>query len=173
MRQIHIDALVASRTGDTQYVLSKGLSEERCFAKQRVLNLLKQGYEIQGKYVKGVCRSFYSTADDNIVSSLVHYMQDKFPATQTVLADKSVKSIGLIITESFEHSCEWESGNMKVVLTYIDGSTEKHDSFTLNFDRGNYEALSDLFTFLRVGGWQLKQNTRTEIAMLEMELGLI
>lgn len=62
MMQVYIDAIEASRTGNTQYVLNKGLDIVRVYDKKALYSLLKEGYEIRGIYHNGVGEYDYTIA---------------------------------------------------------------------------------------------------------------
>lgn len=74
MMQVYIDAIEASRTGNTQYVLSKGLDIVRVYDKKALYSLLKEGYEIRGIYHNGVGEYDYTIASSNEISIIKDFL---------------------------------------------------------------------------------------------------
>lgn len=54
MKQIHLDAIRDSRLGAPRYVVKKGAYYSLCKYGLALLDLLKEGYQLQCKYVSGV-----------------------------------------------------------------------------------------------------------------------
>lgn len=62
MMQIYTDAINRSRSGSAQYVLSQGLYLELSGDKESVQKKVRQGYQIEGKFLNGCGYENYKVA---------------------------------------------------------------------------------------------------------------
>ena len=75
MMQIHVDAITASRIAETQYVLSKSLDMVRVSDKRKLLDYLKSGWDIVGKYSNGVGSDEYKTSSESEIERVKYFVE--------------------------------------------------------------------------------------------------
>ena len=96
--QIHIDAIEKSRTEDTQYVLRKSLYMVRISNKKDLLEYLKDGWDIVGKYHNGVRDEYYKITNQTELSCIKEFIE----RIHFIRNIKSVSTITVHFSEYFE-----------------------------------------------------------------------
>lgn len=114
MMQVHIDGITASRTGDSQFVMQKGLDIFRTSDLKSVLKHLKEGYVISTKYHNGVGERNYKTTDPFKLTILTNFLNEK--GSYDI---KNPICIGVSFQEFYSQSCELEEKRGFLVVEKI------------------------------------------------------
>ena len=157
MMQVYIDAIEASRTGNTQYVLNKGLDIVRVYDKKALYSLLKEGYEIKGIYHNGIGEYDYTIASSKEIGIIKDFLSS---ALDINFGPFDIVSISF--QEFFEpFTCKREELKCFVTLFVNKNSSFTHENLVLK-----EEAASKLQSLLfRLG---CKQESSKLIKLLKV-----
>lgn len=145
MEEIFADALMYSRVGAIQYVLSKDGKYERCFVKPRVLDLIGQGYEIKGKFKAGVGYREYKFAEKEQVEKFCAFLCENFNSTLEGIS--SFMSVS--IREYYSSIGVWLKAAIEVTGYILDGDMVKTAEYrTLNISSIEKDTFDKLLSFI-------------------------
>lgn len=162
MMQVHIDAISASRMGQTQYVLSKSLDIVRIFDKKSLLEHLKSGWEIESAYHNGVGDDNFKICSDKPMEIIKNFIESEHNGIH-------VKP-PTVITVSFQEYFEDVTCKSEKLIAYVNlfNSTNgklEHENF--RFEDKQATKLKNIITFLSI-----KQDKARLITLLENEIRL-
>lgn len=136
MMQIYIDAICQSRIGDTQYVLQYGLTMERTSQKDRLLQLLKSGWNIKGKFINGDGYETYTVENDSDIKVLRNFLQNKLNYN----IEEKYNKILLSFQEFYNRDCKTEGSNVGITLWSV--SSGEHEN--LRFENEEAEEIRNI-----------------------------
>lgn len=140
MNQIFTNAIENSRVGKPEYVLSKSLYMVRTNNEKRVIQYLKDGYQLRGKFVNGVGEYTYRVSDSSYIPVIKSFIETE------LLGLEIIDTVDIIIAdfqEFFEPiTCRreelrlsvqfWKNGESKPVIVRFTGeNAEKAMTFLL------------------------------------------
>lgn len=162
MMQVHIDAISASRMGQTQYVLSKGLDIVRIFDKNSLLEHFKSGWEIEAAYHNGVGDDNYKISSDKPMEIIKNFIESEHNGL--------CLKMPTIITVSFQEYFEAVTCKSEKLIAYVNlfNSTNgklEHENF--RFEDEKAMKLKDIITFLSI-----RQDKTRLISLFENEISL-
>ena len=111
MMQIYIDAISNSRIGNVEYVLQKSLQMERTCKKERVLELLKLGWDIVGKFNNGAGYESYRLDDETKINILINFLKSKF---ECPISEANI--VNLSFQEFYDYGCQSEGINVDITF---------------------------------------------------------
>lgn len=111
MMQIYVDAISASRIEDAQYVLQHSLQMERTSKKERVVELLKSGWDIAGEFHNGAGYYRYKIENKTHIAILSDFLKNKFRCPTF-----NAKIICLSFQEFYNRGCQSEWMNVDIVF---------------------------------------------------------
>lgn len=157
MMQIHIDAIQKSRVADVQYVLKKSLDMVCVSDEKQLLEYLKDGWEIAGKYNNGAGDDNYKTTDEKEIWCIKNFIEKELLGFEI----KSASTVTVSFQEFFEPiTCKPEE--IRAFITFynvIDGKLE-HEDFRFYDD--NAKRIRDI-----IFGLNMKQDKATVIDLIE------
>ena len=160
MMQIHIDAIQKSRVADIQYVLRKSLDMACVSNEKQLLEYLKDGWEIDGKYNNGDGYDDFKTTDEREIYCIKNFIEKELLGFEV----KSASTVTVSFQEFFAPiTCESEE--VRAFITFynvIDGKLE-HEDFRFYGD--NAKRVRD-FVF----GLNMKQDKATVIDLIEKKM---
>lgn len=160
MMQIHIDAIQKSRVADIQYVLRKSLDMACVSDEKQLLEYLKDGWEITGKYNNGTGYDNYKTTDEKEIQCIKNFIEKELLGFEI----KSASTVTISFQEFFVPiTCQSEE--VRCFVTFyntIDGKLE-HEDFRFYGD--NAKRIKDI-----VFGLNMKQDKATVIDLIEKKM---
>lgn len=167
MMQIHIDAIQKSRVAETQYVLSKSLDMVCISNEKQLLEYLKDGWEIVGKYHNGVGEYNYKVSSKNDVDFNIFVIDSIKGFIEKELLGFEIKP-ATAVTISFQEffapvTCQSEE--VRAFITFyntVDGKLE-HEDFRFNTE--NAKRIRDIISVLH-----MKQDKATVIDLIEKKM---
>ena len=160
MMQVHIDAICASREGPTQYVLEKSLDVERVFDEKRLLKMLKDGWNIAGKYINGTGYESYRLVERVHICTFLAFAEKRFGVEVTEAPDV----ILLDFQEFYDSTCEPEGLNVGV--TVWETATGNHSY--IRFDNDKAQEIRELLLLHLF----VKQDKGMLMGLLEKKLAM-
>ncbi len=155
--KIHIDAIEKSRVADIQYVLKKNTDTACISDKKQLLTLLKDGWDIVGKYNNGAGYDNYKTTDEKEISCIKSFIEKELLGFEI----KSASTVTISFQEFFEPvTCESEDLRAFIVFHHIVNGKFEHEGFRFNGE--NAKKVRDV-----VLGLNMKQDKATVIDLLE------
>lgn len=162
MMQIHVNAIEKSRVGDIQYVLRKSLDMACVSEEKRLLEYLKDGWEIAGKYNNGVGYDSYRTTDEREIFCIKNFIEKELLGFEI----ESASSVTISFQEFFAPiTCK--SKEVRGFITFyntVDGKLE-HENFRFYDDNAN--RIKDL-----IFGLNMEQDKATVIDLIEKKMKL-
>ena len=159
MMQTHIDAIQKSRVTEVQYVLSKSLDMACVSDENQLLEYLKDGWEIAGKYNNGVGYENFKTTDKKEIWCIKNFVEKGLLGFEV----KSASTVTVSFQEIFEPiTCKSEE--VRAFITFynaIDGKLE-HENFRFYGD--NAKRVRDI-----IFGLNMKQDKATVIDFIEQK----
>lgn len=160
MMQIYVDAIQKSRVEDIQYVLSKSLDIACVSDEKKLLEYLKDGWEIAGKYNNGTCYEDYKTTDEREIQCIKNFIEKELLGFEI----KSASTVTVSFQEFFAPiTCQSEE--VRCFVTFyntIDGKLE-HEDFRFYGD--NAKRVKDI-----VFNLNMKQDKATVIDLIEKKM---
>lgn len=162
MMQIHIDAIQKSRVADIQYVLRKSLDMVCVSDEKQLLEYLKDGWEIAGKYNNGAGYDNFKTTDEKEIWCIKNFIEKELLGFEV----KSASTVTVSFQEFFAPiTCKSEE--VRVFITFynvIDGKLE-HEDFRFYGD--NAKRVRDIIFCLN-----MKQDKATVIDLIEKKMNM-
>lgn len=160
MMQIYVDAIQKSRVSDIQYVLSKSLDMACVSDEKKLLEYLKDGWEITGKYNNGTGYENYKTTDEMEIQCIRNFIEKELLGFEI----KSASTVTVSFQEFFAPvTCQSEE--VRAFITFyntIDGKLE-HEDF--HFYGDNVKRVKDI-----IFGLDMKQDKATVIDLIEKKM---
>ena len=160
--QIHIDAIQKSRVEDVQYVLRKSLDMACVSDEKQLLEYLKDGWEIAGKYNNGTGYDNFKTTDKKEIWCIKNFIEKELLGFEV----KSASTVTVSLQEFFAPiTCQSEE--VRAFITFyntVDGKLE-HEDFRFYGD--NAKRVRDI-----VFGLNMKQDKATVIDLIEKKMKL-
>lgn len=160
MMQIHIDAIQKSRVADIQYVLRKSLDMACVSDEKQLLEHLKDGWEIAGKYNNGTGYDNFKTTDEKEIWCIKNFIEKELLGFEV----KSASTVTVSFQEFFAPiTCKSEE--VRAFITFynvIDGKLE-HEDFRFYGD--NIKRVRDI-----IFGLNMKQDKATVIDLIEKKM---
>ena len=160
MMQTHIDAIQKSRVADIQYVLRKSLDMVCVSDEKQLLEYLKDGWEIAGKYNNGARYDNFKTTNEREISCIKNFIEKELLGFEI----KSASTVTISFQEFFEPiTCKSEE--VRAFITFyntIDGKLE-HEDFRFNAE--NAKRIRDIISVLH-----MKQDKTTVIDLIEKKM---
>lgn len=166
MMQIFVDAIEKSRTDDTQYVLFRSLDMKCISDKRKLLELLKDGWQIMGKYHNGIGYEKYHITDSSIVKFFGNYLNDKI-FERNIKSDviHNANTVYIDFQIYYEPiNCKVDGSNAGITFFQHKGNQCIHEYFYIE----NNENVESIETFL--DAFCIKQDNDTLIDLLEKKL---
>ena len=164
--QIFVNAIEKSRTDNTQYVLFKSLDMLCVSDKRKLLELLKDGWQMMGEYHNGIGYEKYYITDSSVVKSFENYLNDKVFKRNTK-SDVIHNANTVYINFQFYYepiTCKVDGSNANITFFQHKGNQCIHEHFRIE----NNENIELIKRFLNV--FSVKQDNDTLIDLLEKEL---
>lgn len=137
MNDIYVNAILRSRINDTQYVIEKSLDLLLVDNKINLLNYLKNGWNIKGKYHNGVGYYSYRIDDEATIGVLSNYLKSK----HKIYCTSVITTIYFSFQEFFDRSAKSEG--MNVDVTIWNTSKKRHTNYRLE-----NEQAKDIYDFI-------------------------
>ena len=166
MMQIFVNAIEKSRTDNTQYVLFKSLDMLCVSDKRKLLELLKDGWQMMGEYHNGVGYEKYYITDSSVVKSFENYLNDKVfkhPTKSDVIHNANTVYIHFQIYYE-PITCKIEGSNVGITFFQHNGNQCVPEYFRIE----NSENVELIKRFLNVFG--VKQDNDSLIDLFEKEM---
>lgn len=158
MMNIYVNAILGSRTGKTRYVIEKGLDLLLIDNKRNLLEYLKNGWNIKGKYHNGVGYYSYRIDDEAIISILSNYLKSK----HKIYCTSVITTIYFSFQEFFDRSAKSEG--MNVDVTIWNTSKKRHTNYRLE-----NEQAKDIHDFIVSCGLNIPQYKANLIHEIETD----
>lgn len=162
MMQIHIDAIQKSRVAEVQYVLRKSLDMACVSDEKQLLEYLKDGWEIAGKYNNGTGYDNFKTTDEKEIWCIKNFIEKELLGFEV----KAASTVTVSFQEFFAPiTCQSEE--VRAFITFyntVDGKLE-HEDFRFYGD--NAKRVRDI-----VFGLNMKQDKATVIDLIEKKMKL-
>lgn len=162
MKQIYIDAIEESKVADIQYVLSKGLDMICVSDEKRLLEYLKDGWEIIVKYNNGVGYYDYKTTDKKQIAIVKGVIEKELFGFEI----KSASTVTISFQEFYE-PITYKLEEIRAFVTFfntVDGKLEYED---FRFFEDKAKRIKDLIFNLN-----MKQNKAKVIDLIEKKIKL-
>lgn len=160
MMQIHIDAIQKSRVADVQYVLSKSLDMACVSDEKKLLEYLKDGWEIAGKYNNGVGYDNYKTTNEKEIWCIKNFVEKELLGFET----KSASTVTVSFQEFFAPiTCQSEE--VRAFITFYNTVDGKYEVFRFYGD--NAKRIKDIIFALH-----MRQDKATVIDLIEKKMKL-
>jgi len=160
MMQIHVDAITASRIAETQYVLSKSLDMVRVSDKRKLLDYLKSGWDIAGKYHNGDNEENYKTTSESEIDRIKYVVENL-----SGIEIKPATTVTVSFTEYFERiTCKPEKLVAEAIFFNFVGEKLEHENF--RFEGDEAKKIRDVIVYI-LG---MRQDKSAIITLLEKQL---
>lgn len=160
MNDIYVNAILKSQTKDTQYVIEKSFDLLLVDNKIDLLNYLKNGWNIKGKYHNGSGCYKYIIKDKTVIDILFHYLE-----TKTKLYNNfTVTDIILNFQEYFDRNANSEGIN--VDITIWNTPNKKYQHYRLD----NTNTVRDILGFITSCSLNISQDKHMLIREIEVNI---
>lgn len=160
MMQIYVNAIQKSRVADIQYVLSKSLDMACVSDEKKLLEYLKDGWEITGKYNNGTGYDNYKTTDENEIQCIKNFIEKELLGFEI----KSASTVTISFQEFFAPiTCQSEE--VRCFVTFYNTVDEKFEHEDFRFYGDNAKRVKDI-----VFGLNMKQDKATVIDLIEKKM---
>lgn len=160
MNDIYVNAILKSQTKSTQYVIEKSFDLLLVDNKIDLLNYLKNGWNIKGKYHNGSGYYKYIIKDKTVIDILFHYLETRIK----LCSDSIVTDIVLNFQEYFDRRANSEG--MNVDITIWNTSNKKFQHYRLN----NTDTVRDILGFVTSCGLNVPQDKHMLIHEIEIDI---
>lgn len=162
MMQIHVNAIEKSRVADIQYVLRKGFDMACVSNEQQLLEYLKDGWEIAGKYSNGVGYNKYKTTDEREIFCIKNFIEKELHGYEFKLVASTVT---ISFLEYFEPiTCELKKIVALIVFSVPFNRRFKHYSYP--FENENAKKIKNFLIF----DLNMKQDKANVIDLIEKKM---